>query len=49
MTTINLSDKTKEEFIKLKLNISSKKGKYLSEDDMMIILLDNYKNVKKKK
>ncbi len=47
MPTINLSEETKERFKQLKLEISAKEGKSLSEDEFEIILLDKFKEKKK--
>lgn len=47
MKTINVSDKTKERFTKVKLDQSAKKGKSLSEDETEKILLDKFEEKKK--
>jgi hypothetical protein len=46
MVTINLSPETKERFKRIKLNISAKEGKSVSEDDLLKILLDKFEEVK---
>lgn len=46
MVTINVSDKTKERFKKIKLEESAKQGTSLSEDDIETMLLDKFENKK---
>jgi len=47
MVTINLSIDTKERFKKLKLELSGKQRKCISEDKLEIILLDKYEGKKR--
>jgi len=47
MTTINLSRETKNRFRELRLKLSGKEGKSISEDEFEKVLLDNYEEKKK--
>jgi hypothetical protein len=42
MVTINISIETKERFKKIKLDVSAKQNKRLSEEDLMKLLLDKF-------
>jgi len=46
MATINVGDETKEIFKKLKLNLSSKNEKQISEDEFLKILINNFEEEK---
>jgi isopropylmalate/homocitrate/citramalate synthase len=46
MVTINVSEETKEEFKKIKLELSAKQGKSISEDELLKILIEKYKEKK---
>jgi hypothetical protein len=47
MKTLNVSDETKEIFERLRLESTLKKGKLVSQDEFMKILINNYKEVLK--
>lgn len=48
MSTINISEKTKERFRLLKLKLIGDKKKSISEDELMIILLNKFEGKNKK-
>ena len=47
MVVINISEETKERFRKLKLDVSAKEGKAISEDELTIILIDKFEGKKR--
>ena len=48
MVTINISDATKDKFKKLKLDVASHKGESVTEDELLVLLIDNFNEVNKK-
>lgn len=45
--TINISEETKEKFKRLKLDVASQKKESISEDDLLVILIDKFQKEKR--
>ena len=48
MVTINVSDKTKKRFLRMKLDLSAKANDSISEDGLINLLLNKFENGAKK-
>jgi len=44
MATINVGEETKEHFRKIKLSISAKDGRQISEEELLKILINNFED-----